>query len=151
MNENASDLLPEKIVTFLLGDREYSVALDVVQEIIPMIEIVPMPELADYVLGVINLRGITVPIIDLKAKMGLEVTEITIYTPIIVCRLEGALIGILADKLLEILTLNEPNVDRVNEASSKGSIIDSVISIGDRTIFFIRLENLDLEKIFTHI
>ena len=90
-----------KYVTFFLGMEEYGLPILSVREIIGMVEITPIPQTPAFVRGVINLRGMVIPVLDLRSKFGMESVADTSETCIIVVEImkdnEPVQIGILVD------------------------------------------------------
>ena len=90
-----SDLAQDgKYLTFALGREEYGVEILKVMEIIGIMEITAVPQVPEYVKGVINLRGKVIPVISLRRKFGMEEIDNTEETCIIVIKLDEVLIGI---------------------------------------------------------
>ena len=73
-----------KYLSFFLGEEEYALGILSVREIIGLIDITPLPQTPDYVKGVINLRGKIIPVIELRAKFGLDSVDYTEQTCVIV-------------------------------------------------------------------
>ncbi len=103
----------KKYLTFDLNDDEYGLEILQVREIIGLMGITALPEVPAYVKGVINLRGKIIPIIDLRLKFGMPSAAFTNETCIIVLCLRNAPIGILVDKVREVLDIKEENIESV--------------------------------------
>src|SRR5246127_3264951 len=97
----ASDNLVQ-FISFAIGDDQYGVDIMAVREIKEWTEITHLPKQPDYVRGVLNLRGVIVPIIDLRCRFGQGKTEATALHVVIVVQVEARLIGLLADRVLDI-------------------------------------------------
>jgi len=104
-----------KYLTFRLGGEEYGLEILKVREIIGMMPITRVPRTPDFVRGVINLRGKIIPVVDLKRKFGMESTEETDQTCIIVvdvsCNGNVAQMGILVDSVSEVLDINDEDIE----------------------------------------
>ena len=100
-----------KYLTFFLASEEYGVDILKVQEIIGWMPITPVPLTAKYILGVINLRGKIHPIMDLKTKFGMDETEITDETCIIVIKTASLMMGIMVDKVSEVVNVSSEDVE----------------------------------------
>ena len=98
-------------VTFRLGDETYGINVMQVQEVLRYTEIAPVPGAPDYVLGIINLRGNVVTVIDTRSRFGLIDGEITDNTRIIVIESEHQVIGILVDSVAEVVYLRSSQID----------------------------------------
>ncbi len=98
-------------VTFQLEDETYGINVMQVREVLRYTEIAPVPGAPDYVLGIINLRGNVVTVIDTRARFGLMEGEITDNTRIIVIESEHQVIGILVDSVAEVVYLRSSEID----------------------------------------
>src|SRR5690625_4246985 len=87
-----------KYLSFLLSREEYAIDILKVQEIIGLIPITPVPNAPEYIRGVLNLRGKIIPVMDLRARFGMNRTEDTDETCVIVAQEEEYLMGIVVDK-----------------------------------------------------
>ena len=100
-----------QIVSFRLAREEYGVDIMHVQEIILIGQVTEMPQVPDYVRGLINLRGHVIPIIDLRVRFGLEVSEQTEHSRIIVLNVNKKTIGIVVDEVDEVLRINSDQIE----------------------------------------
>jgi len=100
--------------TFILGDEVFSMELQNVREVLDYTSITRIPRMPDFMLGVINLRGNVVPVVNLRLKLGMEAGERTVNTCIVIVELEieGELtqIGAVADAVKEVLYLERSNI-----------------------------------------
>lgn len=94
-----------KYLTFYLAEEEYGIEILRVREIIGMMEITSVPQTPEYIRGMLNLRGKVIPVVDLRLKFGMEPTEQTEETCIIVVETEEAERGIIVDKVSEVLAI----------------------------------------------
>ena len=86
-----------KLLTFTLNEKDYALPLEKAKEVIRLKKIIPVPETADFVEGVINLRGKIIPIINLRVKMGLKRSEELKAGGIIITGINSHCIGVLVD------------------------------------------------------
>jgi len=104
-----------KYLTFSLADEEYGIGILKVKEIIGMMSITSVPQTPGFVKGVINLRGKVIPVVDLRLKFGMESTEYTERTCIIVVEITSnsreVLIGIVVDAVSEVLNIREDDIE----------------------------------------
>ncbi|MCG6368634.1 chemotaxis protein CheW, partial [Vibrio fluvialis] len=98
-------------VTFQLEEETYGINVMQVREVLRNTEIAPVPGAPDYVLGIINLRGNVVTVIDTRSRFGLMQGEITDNTRIIVIESERQVIGILVDSVAEVVYLRSSEID----------------------------------------
>ncbi|MBN2124709.1 MAG: purine-binding chemotaxis protein CheW [Deltaproteobacteria bacterium] len=103
-----------KYLTFSLDREEYGIAIHKVKEIIGMMPVTTVPQLPDFVKGVVNLRGRVIPVTDLRLKFGMPSTEVTERTCIIVVeiRMDGGVIlmGLVVDSVSEVLNIKGEDV-----------------------------------------
>lgn len=134
----------EQLVVFRLGDESYGVSIEVVNTIIRLPEITVVPHAASHVAGVINLRGVIVPVVDLRRRFGLASSEATKATRIVVVENDGALIGMIVDMVSETMRLP---VDQIEPLSPLVQSVDAhylrgVGKVGDRLIILLALEQV---------
>ena len=98
-------------VTFKLENETYGVNVMQVQEALRYTEIAPVPGAPDYVLGIINLRGNVVTVIDTRLKFGLMPAEVTDSSRIIIIEAEKQVVGILVDSVAEVVYLKASEID----------------------------------------
>lgn len=133
-NEQASTALFEKegkYLTFALGPEEYGLEILKVREIIGYMDITAVPRTPHYVKGVINLRGQVIPVIELRAKFGMETAEITDQTCIIVVEIVQGdrtfSTGIVVDRVQEVLDIEGGNIEA---APQFGGTVDTEFILG---------------------
>ena len=117
-------------VTFRLEGELYGINVIQVQEVLRVTEIAPVPGAPDYVLGIINLRGNVVTVIDTRRRFMLNEREIDDDTRIVIIEVMGQIVGLLVDGVAEVVYLRESEVESApevgNDESSK--YIQGVVS-----------------------
>jgi purine-binding chemotaxis protein CheW len=98
-------------VTFRLEDETYGINVMQVQEVLRYTEIAPVPGAPDYVLGIINLRGNVVTVIDTRARFGLSSGEVSDNSRIVIIESDKQVIGILVDSVAEVVYLKTSEID----------------------------------------
>lgn len=118
-----------KFLTFFLDQEEYGIEILSVREIIGLLPVTPVPQTPYYVQGVVNLRGQVIPVVDLRLKFDMAGIDPTEETCIIVVQTGGAQLGIIVDKVSEVLDI--PTRDIV-DAPTLGTEIntDYILGIG---------------------
>lgn len=110
-------------VTFRLDNETYGVNVMQVQEVLRMTEIAPVPGAPDYVLGIINLRGNVVTVIDTRKRFGLEPRELDDATRIVITEIEQQVIGMLVDAVAEVVDVRMSEIETApnvgNDESSR--------------------------------
>ncbi len=114
-----SDVLENKFLTFKIKDEQYGVGIEYVMEIIEMIKITPMPEMHDFIKGVINLRGKVIPVMSVRLRFGLEEKEYDAKTCIIVVKLNDLEIGLIVDTVCEVLEIPQDQIQPPPKLSKK--------------------------------
>ena len=110
MVENAAQT-EKQLVVLDLGSEAYGVNIGSVREIIRMQEITQLPRMPQYVEGVINLRGKVTPVVDLRKRFGLDVTEYTKETRIVVVDVGNQDIGVIVDAVTEVLRISTGDIE----------------------------------------
>ncbi|GGO67448.1 chemotaxis protein CheW [Bowmanella pacifica] len=108
-------------VTFRLGEETYGINVMQVQEVLRYSEIAPVPGAPDYVLGIINLRGNVVTVIDTRARFGLEANDVTDNTRIVIIESEQQVVGILVDSVAEVVYLKSSEIDSAPNVGTEES------------------------------
>ena len=131
-------------VTFSLENETYGIDVMRVQEVLPMSEIAPVPGAPPYVLGIINLRGNVVTVIDTRMRFGLASAESDSASRIVVIETGDQVAGILVDSVAEVINVREDEVDTApnvgNEESSK--YIYGVVSRGEELLILVDVNKL---------
>ncbi len=112
-----------QLVTFRLQDETYGINVMHVQEVLRVTEIAPVPGAPEYVLGIINLRGNVVTVIDTRSRFGLPTADVTETSRIVIIESDKQVVGILVDAVAEVVELTESQIDSApnvgNEESSR--------------------------------
>lgn len=137
-----------QLVGFIVGDEEYSVPILSIQEIIKPISWTRVPQTPKYVLGVFNLRGTVIPLIDLRLKFGLQTKKHTEETRFIVMKDADETAGFVIDRLTEAIRLKKSDVGPAPETALQGnSMIEGVGKQKDRILTILKVSRL-LERDF---
>jgi purine-binding chemotaxis protein CheW len=116
-----------KYLTFGLGEEQYGLEILKVREIIGLMSITAVPRTPEYVKGVINLRGKVIPIVCLRQKFQMEEVETTEETCVIVVDVHGMEMGIIVDKVSEVLDIAG---DEIEDAPSFGASVNTDFIMG---------------------
>jgi purine-binding chemotaxis protein CheW len=135
---------PTQLISFAIGDDQYGVDIMAVREIKGWTEITHLPKQPDYVRGVLNLRGIIVPIIDLRCRFGQGLTEATALHIVIIVQIGTKPIGLLADRVLDIVSLDQSQIQPVPRIAqaSRVEFLSGLVTIEGAMIALIDLPNL---------
>jgi purine-binding chemotaxis protein CheW len=149
MENNKKFIDVTQYIVIAMGNEQFGIDIKYVDNIVKMQHITRVPNVARYIKGVINLRGEVLPVMSLRLKMGLPEDEITKATRIIILRLEQyGMIGIIVDEVKEVLTLEETDVEKVNNDSKEGldSFVFGVGKYGGALVSLLDLNAVAFEK-----
>jgi purine-binding chemotaxis protein CheW len=124
-----------ELISFEIGDQEFCIDIRTVREIRGWTMATPLPQSPDYISGVINLRGTIMPVIDLRARLGLGVTEPSSRHVIVVVQEAGRCAGLLVDGVQETFTIDAalPQEPPTFEGDDK-RFVDAIIPMEGRMI-----------------
>ena len=109
-------------MVFTLGDDRFATPLSQVKEVIALATITPLPDVPAYFKGLINLRGKIISTIDLRVKLGIRVKPTTTKKPsIIISEIDDVVIGAIVDDVIEVVGIDESQIERNLDISSKVS------------------------------
>jgi len=135
-----------QLVSFNIGDEEFGVDILKVHEINRMVDVTRVPNMPEYIDGVINLRGKVIPIIDLRRRFGMERKEKDKNTRIVVVELSGKVLGFVVDAVSEVLripkSVTEPPPPII--AGIEAEYITAIGKLENRLLIL-----LDLDKVLT--
>ncbi|MCB1446645.1 MAG: chemotaxis protein CheW [Rhizobiaceae bacterium] len=131
-----------ELIAFRIGEQEFTVNIMSVREIRGWTQATPMPHTPAYVKGVINLRGVVLPIVDLSLRLGMKPAEPTPRHVIIVAQVRNRIVGLLVDAVSDILTVTDDNIQPTPEVASdlERSFARGILAIEGRMICLIELE-----------
>ncbi len=136
-------------LTFKLSDEVFGVDVAQVREILDFIKITKVPQTPDFMCGVINLRGNVVPVVDMRLKFGLEKTETTVNTCIVVVEVnlddENTVLGAMVDSVQEVFELDPKEIEPSPRIGTKLKT-DFIKGMGKKDDKFIIL--LDIDRVF---
>jgi purine-binding chemotaxis protein CheW len=133
-----------ELVSFAIGNDQYGVDIMSVREIKGWSEITHLPKQPDYVRGVLNLRGVMVPIIDLRCRFGQGQTEATPLHIVIIVQVASRLVGLLADRVLDIISCDAARIQPVPRIAQASRIdfLSGLVTIDSGMIALIDLPHL---------
>lgn len=132
-----------QLVGFIVGEEEYAIPILNIQEIIKPIEYTRVPSVPDYVLGVFNLRGSVMPLIDLRSKFGLEQARQNEQTRYIVMKGEDNAAGFVIDRLTEAIRIKKSRIDPPPETLHKDKgMIYGIGKREDNILTILKVESL---------
>lgn len=145
MEETLAGVTQEiQLVAFNLGMEEYAIDILSVQEINRILPITRIPNAPNFVVGVINLRGNVIPVIDLHKRLNLQLQSDSEQTRIIILKVGEMIAGIIVDGVTEVLKLDR---EQIEEAANIATSVDNEFLMGvgkleDRLIILLNLEKV---------
>lgn len=149
-------------VTFLINEETYGVRVEKVKEIIGLTDITHVPNMMEFMTGVINLRGTVVPVIDMRKKFYMESKEYDSTTVIIIVEVNDQLIGMIVDSVSDVLDIPVTSIQDTLRFSSSiekdfisgiGQVDDSMIILldVDKILSADELDRINKEKLENHL
>jgi purine-binding chemotaxis protein CheW len=145
---NVEDTQENLYLTFLIGDDVFGIGISYVKEIIGIQPITAIPEFPEHIKGVINLRGMIVPVMDVRLRFRRQAKEYDARTCIIVVDIQGVSIGLIVDRVAEVIAIPEreiaepPEINHREASYIKGFgkvgneiklLLDVSVLLGDET------------------
>ena len=131
-------------VTFRLGEEVYGVNVMQVQEVLRVTEVAPVPGAPHYVLGIVNLRGNVVTVMDTRSRFGLPPAELDDAARIVIIETQGQVFGMLVDSVAEVVELRASQVDPTPNVGADDSAryLQGVASLDGDLLILVDLDRL---------
>ncbi|MBL5981418.1 chemotaxis protein CheW [Petrotoga sp. HWH.PT.55.6.1] len=140
----------EDVLSFKIVDQEYALPIENIESVVDKTDVTPVPNSKYFVVGLINLRGRIVPVIELTKILGIEVPEDHIYQNILVLKINEEEIGMYVDEVENVLSIDPEKLEKFQSKESVYSDkVKGVIKIENRLIVYLDLESIleaELEK-----
>jgi purine-binding chemotaxis protein CheW len=145
-NSDTEKKLTNQFVTFQLGAETYGISILKLNEIIAYQSCTTIPNVPSFIKGVLNLRGIVVPVIDLRERFGMELKDNDQFTVIMILDVSGRIMGLVVDAVSDVLTLNSEDI-KPRPHFSTGISTEFISGMGIKDKKFIIL--LDVDKVLS--
>ena len=142
----AAKALSNQYVTFQLGNETYGISILKLNEIIAYQDCTTIPNVPPFIKGVLNLRGIVVPVIDLRQRFGMDTMVYNQFTVIMILDVSGRIMGLVVDAVSDVITLNKENI-KPRPNFSTGISTEFIHGMGIKDNKFIIL--LDVDKLLS--
>ena len=119
-----------QLVVFQLAGGSFGLDIQNVREINRLTEVTPIPTAPDYVEGIMNLRGAVVPVVNLRLRFGLEKSEVTKDSRIVVIESNNNVLGLVVDQVSEVLRLPSSEVESADNMATGGVNVDCIAGVG---------------------
>lgn len=142
--DESSDKERHQFITFRTADQEFGADIMMIREIRGWTETTPLPHAPDYVRGVINLRGVVLPVIDLKARLGRGRTEADAKHVIIVVKAGDRTMGLLVDAVSDILTTTAADIQPTPELArdEQSEFVEGIAVLDQRMVTILGMQQL---------
>lgn len=143
-NESDDDKNRRQYITFTVSGQEYGVDIMEVREIKGWSLTTTLPNTPPYMRGVVNLRGTVVPILDLRARFGLGMTEASSNHVVMIVNVDSKVMGILVDAVSDILTITVDQIRTLpdTEGNQDKMVLNGLVNVDNRMVALIVLEKL---------
>lgn len=133
-----------QFVSFTVGDEEYAVDIMQVREIKGWTEVTVLPNQPAYMRGVLNLRGLIVPIVDLRSRFGEARTEATPTHVVVIVALGDRTVGVLVDTVSDILTVNSRDIRDVPDMDNRDAqaFLVGLVTADERMVAILAIDRL---------
>jgi len=133
-----------KVIVFELNGEDYALPVDHIGAIERMHQITRVPETASFVKGVINLRGVIIPVIDLRKRFDIEEAAVTNESRMIIVNLNGIEVGIIVDAANDVIDIPKESIEAPPEVIGSVNVdyVDGVAKLEQRLIVLLNLESV---------
>jgi purine-binding chemotaxis protein CheW len=133
-----------QFISFAIGNDQYGVDIMAVREIKGWSEVTHLPRQPEYIRGVLNLRGVMVPIIDLRCRFGQGKTDAGPMHVVIIVSVDNRLVGLLADRVLDIVSVEVSKIQQVPQIAKTARVnfLSGLVTLENFMIALIDLSNL---------
>jgi purine-binding chemotaxis protein CheW len=146
----ARAVTPHEFLAFTIGDEEYGVDIQKVQEIRGYDRVTHIASAPAYVKGIVNLRGMIVPIIDMRIKLGLAEPTYDQFTVVIILTIGDAIKGMVVDSVSDVTTLTPDQIKPAPEMGGAGnSHVLGLATIDDRMLILVDLDTMMASDLVT--
>lgn len=145
MSDNDSGNVDHRqCVTFRLDNEIYGINVMLIQEVLRVTEIAPVPGAPNYVIGIINLRGNVVTVIDTRMRFGLPPKEMDDATRIVIIEAENQTVGIVVDSVSEVVDVNASEIETAPNVGNDETAryIEGVVSRDEELLILVDLNKL---------
>ena len=141
---SASTTATAEYLTFQLGKEEYGIDILKVQEIRSYEQPTRMAQAPDFIKGIIDLRGVIVPIIDLRLKLQCAQAEYTDFAVVIILNVRGTVMGVVVDAVADVVALTREAIKPAPQFQSQldAAFVTGIARMGDRMLIMMDIESL---------
>ncbi|MDP1027265.1 chemotaxis protein CheW [Sphingomonas sp. KR1UV-12] len=136
--------MSRQLITFELGDQSLGIDIMAIREIRAWSPATPLPNVPAHIRGVVNLRGVVLPVFDLRMRLGWGLTDPTTRHVIIVVRIGEQLQGVIVDAVNDIVTIRPEDMQPLPDVGSSqaAALLEGLATVDDRMILILDLDRL---------
>ena len=148
VDEDEEDAMANRYLLFHAGNEDYGIGIEFVTEIVGLQKVTEVPDMPEFVKGVINLRGQVVPVIDVRLRFNLPAIEYTERTCVIVVKLQDTSIGLIVDGVAEVQQILEAQISPPPSIQKGGSgrYIEGMGRVGEEVKILLNVQKLLFEE-----
>lgn len=138
------DTLKDRYLSFIIGDEDYGIEIKYVTEIVGIQKITQVPNVKEYIKGIINLRGIIIPVVEVRTRFRMNLIEYNDRTCIIVVNVRNVAIGLIVDEVSEVLNIPKNIIDPPPQTNkgTNSAFIQGVGKVGNDVKFILDINKL---------
>ncbi|MFH0825664.1 MAG: chemotaxis protein CheW [Pseudomonadota bacterium] len=129
-----------QLVVFTLDDKQYSLSLTDVERVVRAVEITHLPAAPDFILGVINLEGRVIPVVDTRKRLGLPAREIELEDRFIIVNHLGNTFALVADQVKPVMEVSEQEIVSSDELMQGTGFVGSVVKLEEGMIMTLKMD-----------
>jgi len=138
---------PNHLIVFVLDRQRYALQLSMVDRVVRMVAITPLPKVPDIVLGVVNVQGQVIPVINMRRRFSLPEREIVLTDQLVVAHTARRTVALVADAVLDVIASPAQSLIETEDILPKIEYVDGVIKLADGMILIHDLDSfLSLEE-----
>jgi len=131
-----------KLLIARVADKEYGISIDAVMEVVRPKKTIPIPDSPDYIEGVSSIRGKVIPIVNMRAKLGMRKDQSTQSQRIIITKTGEHAVGMVVDSVSEVITANDEDITPPDDIWKQAAYLIAVARVSKRIILIIDIEKL---------
>ncbi len=138
---------PNQLVVFTLGDQRYGLVLSAVDRVVRAVDITPLPQAPDIVLGVVNVQGRVIPVINMRRRFRLPERETVLTDQMVIAHTARRPVVLMADTVSDVLEYSEEDIVEAQSILADAEYIEGVVKLSDGLILIHNLDTfLSLEE-----
>jgi len=138
----SAPVLLERVVAFYLGGQRYAFPIECVREIQQIVEFSEVPEGCNGIVGMVNLRGLVIPAVDVRLLVGLEPREYTLETPMIIADVGGEKMALIVDEVQDVLVVPPDCLQEAPKLHQLSALMIGVARLDDGLVSVLDIDRL---------